>query len=457
MRWTIGNGGRALQASNDYFGSGTVGWPRNGTIHRSTDNGHTWQYASTAVGQYWSTLFVRGSEVYTLGVSGDNSGGVNAGVVIQQSLDDGMSWAKRTVILSASHGYSTGPTPALFHNGRIWRAVEYNAGSWGSGYHAVVVSAPQDSDLMNASSMPHRVVSRRASGCLLRPCMTLGCCGCVQTGSRQEGSRSRRPRHLYVTYEWCARTSHPTTSVRARVQIPANWSVPGVVSNYGWLEGNAVAGPGGVVYDVLRVNSVPTANKAALVRVNSPTSPPVFDRCDLRTCLLVSYALHTCAPREPWCGFHGRFIDFPGGMTKFTIRYDPTTKLWVTLANTVTDASIWPNHGCTFTKAGGAVGVSSSAPQPCCGATALVTCHDCLWCRAQSRNLLTLNTSPDLVNWSVRATIMSDDTGFQPWSSMLYTGFQYVLRLAPTRMLATCHLKLVCQIRRLSLRRDEWR
>ena len=292
---------------------------------------------------------------------------------------------------------------------------------------------------------PHECIKYAAPGCVAS-CVRVSastlhdtwvlwvCADWVQTGGLPFSTAAPFVRDLRVVR---ARTRHPTTSVRARVQIPANWSVPGVVSNYGWLEGNAVAGPGGVVYDVLRVNSVPTANKAALVRVNSPTSPPVFDRCDLRTCLLVSYALHTCAPREPWCGFHGRFIDFPGGMTKFTIRYDPTTKLWVTLANTVTDASIWPNPGCTFTKAGGAAGVSSSAPQPCCGATALVTCHDCLWCRAQSRNLLTLNTSPDLVNWSVRATIMSDDTGFQPWSSMLYTGFQYVLRLAPTRMLAT--------------------
>lgn len=95
---------------------------------------------------------MRGAEAYTLGVSGDNSDGTKADVVIQQSLDDGLTWTKRTVILSASEGYSTGPTPALFHAGRIWRAIEYNAGSWGSGYHAVVVSAPDESDLMNASS-----------------------------------------------------------------------------------------------------------------------------------------------------------------------------------------------------------------------------------------------------------------------------------------------------------------
>jgi len=170
--------GLAWQASNDFFGAGAAAQPRNGSIHRSTDDGKTWSFSSWAVEQYWSTLFVRGSEVYTLGVSGDNSGGVPAVVVIQQSLDDGLSWTKRTTILQGAHGYSTGPTPVLFfqvghwsrgkagwvalvvvtpwcwtgHQGRIWRAIEYNAGAWGSGYDAVLVSAAQDCDLMDPSS-----------------------------------------------------------------------------------------------------------------------------------------------------------------------------------------------------------------------------------------------------------------------------------------------------------------
>ena len=62
-------------------------------------------------------------------------------------------------------------------------------------------------------------------------------------------------------------------------QVPANWTRPGIIPNYGWLEGNAVAGPDGYVYDVLRVNSAPTANKAALTKILAPDKPPVFDRC----------------------------------------------------------------------------------------------------------------------------------------------------------------------------------
>lgn len=332
----------ALLASNDYFGAGEAGKPRLGTIHRSEDNGTTWVYSSTADQQYWSTLFVRGSDVYTFGVSGDNSGGTTADVVIQRSTDDGRTWAERTTILSASHGYSTGPTPVVVSGGRIWRAFEYNAGSWGSGYHALLVSAPEDSDLMNASNW-------------------------VQTGGLPFPSN----------------------------QVPANWSLPHILTNYGWLEGNAVSGPSGVMYNVLRVNSVPTANKAALVRVTAFDKPPVFDR----------------------------WLDFPGGMSKFSIRYDPATKLWLTLSNTVDDASIWPQPGCLFTKR---MHESAVANKSCCSPTGLVTCEDCVWCRAVSRNVLTLNTSPDLVHWTVQSTVLQDDTGFQPWMSEIMTGFQYV-------------------------------
>lgn len=190
------------------------------------------------------------------------------------------------------------------------------------------------------------------------------------------------------------------------------------------------------MYDVLRVNSLPAANKAALVRVVTPDQPPVFDS----------------------------FIDFPGGMSKFSIRYDPVrccasaavpaplpqkkatithttthaplqhTALWITLSNNVTDESIWPQPGCAFApiedgdaERDGHVD-AHAAPPPCCGNTDLVACSrsPCLWCRGNSRNVLTLNTSPDLRTWRVAAVVMADDTGLQPWASMLYTGFQYV-------------------------------
>ena len=42
--------------------------------------------------------------------------GTDGDIVIQQSLDDGTTWSKRTVVLAkGSHGYSTGPTYVIIH------------------------------------------------------------------------------------------------------------------------------------------------------------------------------------------------------------------------------------------------------------------------------------------------------------------------------------------------------
>ena len=86
-------------------------------------------------------------------------------------------------------------------------------------------------------------------------------------------------------------------------RVPSNWSRPRqIVSDFGWLEGNAVQpvdGRGSGVNILLRVNSLPSANKAALVRLASPDAAPVFER----------------------------FIEyFPGGMSKFTVRRDLSTQ-----------------------------------------------------------------------------------------------------------------------------------
>jgi hypothetical protein len=78
----------------------------------------------------------------------------------------------------------------------------------------------------------------------------------------------------------------------------------------GWLEGNVVVGPDGEVRNFLRVNSVPIVNKAAIARVSLDGRRMEFD---------------------PATGF----IDFPGGMTKFTIRMDQNTGRYLTLTNEV--------------------------------------------------------------------------------------------------------------------------
>lgn len=78
-----------------------------------------------------------------------------------------------------------------------------------------------------------------------------------------------------------------------------------------------------------------------------------------------------------------RVIDFPGGQTKFTVRRDAATGTYFSLTNNVTDLSC-----------------------------------------PSMRDVLTLVTSPDLFTWTIKATLLHDDTGFQPVDAHRYSGFQ---------------------------------
>lgn len=74
-----------------------------------------------------------------------------------------------------------------------------------------------------------------------------------------------------------------------------------------WLEGNAVVGPGRKIYNVLRVDVAAFPEKAAIISVSDDGKTQTFDP--------------------------GRdVIDFPGGAKKFSIRFDPQSNAWWTLA-----------------------------------------------------------------------------------------------------------------------------
>lgn len=124
--------------------------------------------------------------------------------------------------------------------------------------------------------------------------------------------------------------------------VPAEW---GQLEGPGWLEGNVVEGLDGRVWNVLRLHSAPLADKAAMVAVEDGGRRLEFD---------------------PATGF----IEFPGGMTKFTIRRDPVTGLYLTLSNNNTDPA---------------------------------------W--AAQRNVLSLHRSEDLRHWKHCATLLEDDSG----------------------------------------------
>ncbi|HKT65145.1 MAG TPA: sialidase family protein [Burkholderia sp.] len=125
----------------------------------------------------------------------------------------------------------------------------------------------------------------------------------------------------------------------------------------GWLEGNAVARPDGSVVDVLRVYYNALPERAAIVTVNANGAAARFDAS-------------------------AGFVDMPGAGKKFTIRFDPRTKLYWSLSNAVSRQYRGNNY-------------------------------------ERARNVVALISSPDLVHWTTRRTVLSHPD----WSRH---GFQYV-------------------------------
>jgi len=245
-----------LLASHDCFGA--CG-PRSATafVFSSLDNGTTWAPVGNSSGMYWATLFQREGDagVYLMGSSSDGYT-THATAALARSSDCGVTWTPSVSLLSWQHQISTGPTPVLALGGRLWRAFERNDGAWATGFGSFMLSAPQDA------------VS------LLDPAV------------------------------WTFSSTLDFASVAG--QVPPSWGNPAVAPAFGWLEGGAVELPEGMpgaVGIILRVNSAPAANKAALLTLANASALPIF----------------------------AGWIDFPGGMSKFSVRRDTLTGWWVTV------------------------------------------------------------------------------------------------------------------------------
>ncbi len=124
----------------------------------------------------------------------------------------------------------------------------------------------------------------------------------------------------------------------------------------GWLEGNAVAAPDGGIVDLLRVDDRPEGNTAAVIRISADGLTATFDPAD-------------------------GFRTLPGGCKKFTVRFDPASRLYWSLTNFVPARHRGGN------------------PE-------------------RTRNTLALVASPDLRQWSVRAVVLHHPDGEKH-------GFQY--------------------------------
>ncbi len=137
-----------------------------------------------------------------------------------------------------------------------------------------------------------------------------------------------------------------------------------------WLEGNAVVTPEGELVDMLRVQTQSPHEKAAIVKISADGRTAAFD---------------------PNTGF----VNFPGGAKKFTIRFDPETKLYWSLASIIPDRHWGQNPG----------GI---------------------------RNTLALTCSSNLVNWAIRCVLL-----YHP--DVARHGFQYVDWLFEDRdIIASC-------------------
>jgi hypothetical protein len=140
---------------------------------------------------------------------------------------------------------------------------------------------------------------------------------------------------------------------------PESWTLtervpfpPSLSEGQTWLEGNAVIAPDGAIFDILRVHNV---ERAATLRIVDN------DR------------LH----------FEG-LTNFSGGAKKFTIRFDPQTHRYWTLANAAPADN------------------SASAADP-----------------ASVRNVLVLLSSPDLLTWQTQHMVLTHP-------DHLHYAFQYV-------------------------------
>ena len=324
-----------ILAVHDYFGPQTTEHERALTsVYRSSDNGETWTNVTHILGAFWSGLFEHQGAIYLLGISRHYGS-----VVIRRSEDNGNTWtkprdAKSGLLFQGGPGgeapnYHCAPVPILKKGGRIYRAVEdCDPRIWGPGFKAIVISADEDSDLLDASNW---TMSNKLA---YDPAWTPKEWGELEAPGWLEGNVVEAP-------EASPPTPLPAgegSQARAQARLPAPQEV----------------------WNILRFNSTPVVDKAAIVKVHDDGARITFD---------------------PESGF----IDFPGGMTKFTIRRDPHTGLYLTLSNNNTD----PKH-------------------------------------PTQRNVLSLHASEDLIHWRHVKTLLEDDLPHSWEDSVRYTGFQYV-------------------------------
>ncbi|XID91551.1 sialidase family protein [Paenibacillaceae bacterium WGS1546] len=241
----------ALLASMDVFAGKA---PQNLTlIFRSDDGGRSWRYVTELMPCFWGKLFVHRGELYMLANSTEYGD-----LLIGRSADEGLTWTSPVTIMTGAgswmgRGPHKAPMQVVELDNRLYTGIDY--GSWSSGGHSnALLSIDADADLMDAGNWQ--------------------CTG-------------------FLPYDPAWEDAAPGATVG------------------GGLEGNAVVGPDGDIYNVLRYQ-MKGYGKALVLKGNK-------DR-----------------PEES-LQFHG-FADFNGGSNcKFELLYDEPSGLYWAIANEVVD------------------------------------------------------------------------------------------------------------------------
>ena len=143
--------GGTYVAAHDFFGRNPA-LTDTTRVFSSRDRGATWTPLTEIRGQAWFSLFVHRGALYLHGTAsryGD--------LTIRRSTDGGRTWTEprnaRSGLLVRGRFHGA-PVPVVVHGGRVWRAVEerVNDLSWPLHFASVVVSAPEEADLLDAAN-----------------------------------------------------------------------------------------------------------------------------------------------------------------------------------------------------------------------------------------------------------------------------------------------------------------
>jgi len=131
-------------------------------VYQSPDRGRTWKKIGQFTRQRSGTLFAIRDALYQVGFAMPKLKGVSDRcVAIRKSTDGGKTWTEpkdgQTGLILSDTAYYADPVPVLFHAGRVWWQVDVvepkcKDGTGFPRFGMMVISAPIDSDLLNAAS-----------------------------------------------------------------------------------------------------------------------------------------------------------------------------------------------------------------------------------------------------------------------------------------------------------------